>query len=107
MTVTESFLQNRIEPDPLKGGRMTKARFTEEQIVTVLKEQETGVKVADLCRKYGISGATFHNWRTKYGGIKLSEAKRFSGPKEENANLKKLLAEQMLDVAELRGLLPK
>lgn len=86
---------------------MKKQRFTEEQIVGVLKEQETGVKAADLCRKHGISEATFYNWKAKYGGMEVSEVKRLKTLEDENAKLKKLLAEQMLDVAALRELLGK
>ncbi|WP_132081885.1 IS3 family transposase [Sinorhizobium americanum] len=86
---------------------MKKQRFTEEQIIAVLKEQEVGAKVADLCRKHGISEATFYNWKAKYGGMEASEAKRLKALEEENAKLKKLLAEQMLDAAALRELLGK
>lgn len=86
---------------------MEKQRFTEEQIIAVLKEQEAGAKAADLCRKHGISQATFYNWKAKYGGMEVSEAKRLKALEEENAKLKKLLAEQMLDVAALRELLSK
>ena len=86
---------------------MKKQRFTEEQIIAVLKEQEAGAKVAELCRKHGISEATFYNWKAKYGGMEVSEAKRLKALEEENANLKKLLAEQMLDAAALRELLAK
>lgn len=86
---------------------MKKQRFTEEQIILVLKEQEAGAKAADLCRKHGISEATFYNWKAKYGGMEVSEAKRLKALEEENAKLKKLLAEQMLDVAVLRELLAK
>ncbi|MBY3294391.1 IS3 family transposase [Rhizobium laguerreae] len=86
---------------------MKKQRFTEEQIIAVLKEQEAGAKVADLCRKHGISEATFYNWKAKYGGMEVSEAKRLKALEDENARLKKLLAEQMLDAAALRELLGK
>nr|WP_182506581.1 MULTISPECIES: IS3 family transposase [unclassified Ochrobactrum] len=86
---------------------MKKQRFTEERIIAVLKEQEAGMKVADLCRKYGISDATFYNWKAKYGGMEVSAAKRLKALEEENAKLKKLLAEQMLDAAALRELLGK
>lgn len=86
---------------------MKKQRFTEEQIIAVLKEQEAGAKAADLCRKHGISEATFYNWKAKYGGLEVSEAKRLKALEDENARLKKLLAEQMLDAAALRELLAK
>lgn len=86
---------------------MKKQRFTEEQIIGVLREQEAGAKAADLYRKHGISEATFYNWKAKYGGMDVSEAKRLKALEEENAKLKKLLAEQMLDVAALRELLAK
>ena len=86
---------------------MKKQRFTEEQIIAVLKEQEAGAKAADLCRKHGISEATFYNWKAKFGGMEVSEAKRLKALEEENAKLKKLLAEQMLDAAALRELLAK
>jgi putative transposase len=86
---------------------MKKQRFTEEQIIAVLKEQEAGARAADLCRKHGISEATFYNWKAKYGGMEVSEAKRLKALEDENARLKKLLAEQMLDAAALRELLSK
>ncbi|ANP89295.1 putative transposase [Rhizobium leguminosarum] len=86
---------------------MKKQRFTEEQIIAVLKEQEAGAKAADLCRKHGISEATFYNWKAKFGGMDVSEAKRLKALEDENARLKKLLAEQMLDAAALRELLAK
>jgi putative transposase len=86
---------------------MKKQRFTEEQIIGVLREQEAGAKASDLCRKHGISEATFYNWKAKYGGMDVSETKRLKALEEENAKLKKLLAEQMLDVAALRELLSK
>ena len=86
---------------------MKKQRFSEEQIIGILREQEAGAKAADLCRKHGISEATFYNWKGKYGGMEVSEAKRLKALEDENAKLKKLLAEQMLDVAALRELLSK
>lgn len=73
----------------------------------MLKEQEAGAKTADLCRKHGSSEATFYNWKTKYGGMGVSEAKRLKALEEANAKLKKLLAEQMQDTAALRKLLAK
>jgi putative transposase len=86
---------------------MKRARFTEEQIIGVLKEHEAGAKTADLARKHGVSEATLYNWKAKYGGIDVSEAKRLKQLEDENAKLKKLLAEQMLDAAALRELLSK
>ena len=86
---------------------MKRARFTEEQIIAVLKEQEGGTKTADLARKHGISEATIYNWKAKFGGMDVSEARRLKALEEENAKLKKLLAEQMLDGAAMRELLSK
>jgi len=86
---------------------MKRARFTEGQIIGVLKEHEAGAKTADLARKHGVSEATLYNWKTKYGGLEVSEAKRLKQLEDENAKLKKLLAEQMLDAAGLRELLSK
>ncbi|WP_456680096.1 IS3 family transposase [Bradyrhizobium sp. USDA 3311] len=86
---------------------MKRARFTEEQIIAVLKEHEAGAKTADLARRHGISEATIYNWKAKFGGMDVSEAKRLRALEEENGKLKKLLAEQMLDAAALRELLFK
>ena len=86
---------------------MKRSRFTEEQIVGVLKEQEAGARTAELCRKHGISQATFYNWKAKFGGLEVSEAKRLKGLEDENARLKKLLADAMLDNAALKDLLSK
>jgi putative transposase len=86
---------------------MKVARFSEEQIIGILKEQEAGAKVADLTRKHGISDATFYKWKAKYSGMSVPEAKRLKQLEEENARLKKLLADQMLDAGALRELLQK
>ena len=86
---------------------MKRKRFSEEQIIGVLKKPEAGVKTADLCRKHGISEASFYNWKAKYGGLEVSEAKRLKGLESENARLKKLLADAMLDNAALKDLLAK
>ena len=86
---------------------MKRARFTEEEIIGALREHEAGARTVDLARKHGVSEATLYNWKTKYGGLEVSEAKRLKQLEDENAKLKKLLAEQMLDAAALRELLTK
>ena len=86
---------------------MKRSRFTEEQIIGVLKEHELGAKTADLCRKHGISEATFYSWKSKFGGLDVSDARRLKGLEDENRKLKKLLAESMLDNAALKDLLSK
>jgi putative transposase len=86
---------------------MKRKRFTEEQIIGVLKEAAAGVKTADLARRHGISEATIYNWKAKYGGMEVSEAKRLRSLEDENAKLKRLLADTMLDNAALKDLLAK
>ena len=81
---------------------MKPSRFTEEQIIGILREQEAGAKTVDVCRKHGVSGATFYKWKAKYGGLDVSDAKRLKAREDENAKLKRLLAETMLDNAMLK-----
>lgn len=86
---------------------MKRSRFSEEQIIGILKEQEAGMATAEVCRRHGISPATFYNWKSKFGGLEVSEAKRLRALEEENGRLKKLLAEAMLDNAVLKDLASK
>ena len=86
---------------------MKRIRFSEEQIIGILKEHQAGLSAKDLCRKHGISDATFYKWRSKYGGMEVSDARRLKALESENAKLKKMLAEQMLDVATLKEMLGK
>ena len=86
---------------------MKRARFTEEQIIGILREQEAGIPVADLCRKHGLSSPTFYKWKAKYGGMDVSEARRLKALEDENAKLKRMLADSMLDNVALKDLLGK
>ena len=86
---------------------MRRSRFREEQIIGILKEHQAGLSAQELCRKYGVSDATFYKWRSKYGGMDLSDARRLKALEDENRRLKKLLAELMLDAATLKEMLRK
>jgi putative transposase len=86
---------------------MKRSRFNEEQIIAILKEQEGGMPMAEVCRRHGISSATFYKWKSKFGGLEVSEARRLRSLEEENSRLKKLLAEAMLDNAVLKDLASK
>jgi len=86
---------------------MKRSRFSEEQIIAILKEQEAGLPTADVCRRHGVSSTTFYKWKAKFGGLEVSEAKRLRQLEDENAKLKKLLAEAMLDNAMLKEITAK
>lgn len=86
---------------------MKKSKFTESQIIGILKEQEQGVKVSDLCRQHGISDATFYNWKSKYGGMNVDELRRLREPEQENARLKKIIANQSLDIDIMKDVISK
>ena len=86
---------------------MKRSRFSEEQIIGILKEHQAGLGTKELCRKHGVSDATFYKWRSKYGGMEVSDAKKLKALEVENAKLEKLLAEQMMDVSTLKEMLGK
>jgi putative transposase len=86
---------------------MKRSRFGDEQIIGILKEHQAGLPAVDLCRKYGVSDATFYKWRSKYGGMEVAEAKRLKALEDENGKLKRLLADAMLDVSTLKEMLGK
>jgi putative transposase len=86
---------------------MKRSRFTEEQIIAILREQEAGVSTAEVCRRHGVSSATFYKWKAKFGGMDVSEAKRLKALEDENGRLKRMLADAMLDNAALKDLLGK
>jgi putative transposase len=86
---------------------MVRKRYTEEQIIAVLREGEAGAKVTDLCRKYGMSDATYYNWKARYAGLTVSELKRLKALEEENRRLKQIVGEQALDIRALKDLLAK
>ncbi|MGX0879218.1 putative transposase [Roseovarius sp. MBR-154] len=86
---------------------MKRSKFTEEQIIGILREQEAGAKTAELCRRHGISSATFYAWKAKFGGMDVSDARRLKALEEENGRLKRLLAESLLDQAALKDLLSR
>lgn len=86
---------------------MKRSRFTEEQIIGILREQEAGVATAEVCRRHGISSATFYKWKARFGGLDVSEARRLKALEDENARLKRMLADSMLDIAALKDLLGK
>lgn len=86
---------------------MKKSRFNEEQIVAILKENDAGVTVKDICRKHGISDGTFYSWRAKYGGMQISDVKKLKGLEDENAQLKRLVGEQALLIDGYKNALSK
>jgi len=96
-------MKQPVKP-PVDGTDM---KFTEEQIIGILREQEAGAKTADVCRKYGVSSATFYKWKAKYGGLDVSDAKRLRALEDENSKLKRLLADAMLDNAMLKEIAAK
>jgi putative transposase len=96
-----------VESDATESDDLKRSRFNEEQIIAILKGQEAGMATGEVCRRHGISSATFYKWKSKFGGLDVSEARRLRSLEEENSRLKKLLAEAMLDNAVLKGLASK
>ena len=86
---------------------MKRSRFTEEQIIGILREQESGMKTADVCRRHGVSEGTFYKWKSKYGGLEVSDAKRLKALEDENGRPKQLLADAHLDIAMLKDVAAK
>ncbi len=84
-----------------------KKRFTEEQIITILKEADAGIPIKEVCRKYGISESSYYNWKVKFGGMEVSEAQRLKSLEAENSKLKRLVADQALDIVALKDILSK
>ena len=86
---------------------MKKGRYSEEQIIGILKEADAGISIPELCRKYGMSDGTFYNWKSKYGGLTISEAKRIRSLEDENGKLKRIVANQALDIEALKAVVSK
>jgi putative transposase len=86
---------------------MKKGRFSEEQIIGILKEADAGISIPELCRKYGMSDCTFYNWKSKYGGLTVSDARRLKGLEDENGKLKRIVANQALDIEALKAVVSK